>query len=251
MPSECDYSAWSIEKLLPVACFSEGRLDCPWRPTVYWIEWAILGDTVTKCPSWVLHAQWDSVRVYGIVGMCTIYYLCNRKRQKIWEACHVPCPGQSLTKERGKGSEGVGRTRQMKESAEMRKCKRNGVSVLCPTGPELGGWQGSHYMRVSDSSLSHCTSQQLTLPPLWQHRLCNADYIITHHTYFNWWCGSICVLYVRRSNLKSMLLSWCLLWSQAMTYFDRQTRSWPLSNERFQMIYFILSFTWRKKWALL
>lgn len=122
VPSECDYSVWSIEKLLPVACFSEDRLDCPWRPTAYWIEWAILGDTVTKCPSWVLHAQWDPVRVYGIVGMCTIYYLCNRKRQKIGEACHVPCPGQSLTKERGKGSEGGGRTRQMKECRDEKVC---------------------------------------------------------------------------------------------------------------------------------
>lgn len=49
---------------------------------------------------------------------------------------------------------------------EMRQCERNGLSVLCPTGPELGGWQGSHYMHVSDSSLSHYASRQLTPPSL-------------------------------------------------------------------------------------
>lgn len=54
----------------------------------------------------------------------------------------------------------------MKESAGKRKCKGNGVSVLCPTGPELGGWQGSHYMCVSDSSLSHYAGRQLARAPL-------------------------------------------------------------------------------------
>lgn len=39
--------------------------------------------------------------------MCAVYYLCNSKRQKICEACRVSCPGQSLTTERGDGSEGV------------------------------------------------------------------------------------------------------------------------------------------------
>lgn len=51
---------------------------------------------------------------------------------------------------------------KVKESVELRKYKRHGVSVLCPTGPELGSWQGSHYKHVSDSSLSHYTSRQLT-----------------------------------------------------------------------------------------
>lgn len=52
-----------------------------------------------------------------------------------------------------------------KRVQELRQCERNDVSVLCPTGPELGSWQGSHYMCVSDSSLSHYSSRQLT-PPL-------------------------------------------------------------------------------------
>lgn len=47
----------------------------------------------------------------------------------------------------------------------MRQRERNSMSMLCPTGPELGGWQGSHYMRVSDSSLFHYASRHLT-PPL-------------------------------------------------------------------------------------
>lgn len=44
--------------------------------------------------------------------------------------------------------------------------ERNRVSVLNPIGPEPGGWQGSHYTRVSDSSLSHYSSRLPVVPML-------------------------------------------------------------------------------------
>lgn len=50
--------------------------------------------------------------------MCAVSYLCNSKRQKICEACHVSCPGQSLTKERRDGSEGV-----KEDKTDKRECR--------------------------------------------------------------------------------------------------------------------------------
>lgn len=140
------------------------------KQTVYRTERVILGDMVFKCASRVLT---ETLCVYVIVGMCTFYYLCNRKTHKRGEACHTPCPCHNATKEKGKESvEGVdGRTREV--CVGWRGWGQYGrwdslkgtVSVLSPTGPELGSWQGSHYMHASDSSLSHYASRQLT-PPL-------------------------------------------------------------------------------------
>lgn len=109
----------------------------------YWIEWAILGDIVTKCPYWVLHAQWDSVCVCGIVGMCAIYYLRNSKRQKICEACHVSCPGQSLTKERGRKWGGEGRQDRWKRVQGWESVKEMVCLCFVPLGLNWAAGKGA------------------------------------------------------------------------------------------------------------
>lgn len=92
------------------------------------------------------------VCVWGL-WVCVWLTISKRQRQKTQQACNVYWPGQSFTKQRVEGNK-KGRMRQMGGKKCRDECRRNGMSVLRPTGLELGSWQGSHYMRVSDSSLS-------------------------------------------------------------------------------------------------
>lgn len=62
-----------------------------------------------------------------------------------------------------------------------------------PTGPELGGWQGSHYMRVSDSSLSHYARRQLALA-LSDHSFVMQT-ILSHTPHINTFSGCLEILY--------------------------------------------------------
>lgn len=120
--------------------------------------------------------------------MCTALLACVQFTILSME--RVPCSLIISKLNKGETKSGCGGTGQdrVKESAEIRKCKKKkkSVSVLCPTGLELGSRQGSHYMQVSDSSLSHYTSRK------YHHdsdtSSLNADYIISHHTHFNSCC---------------------------------------------------------------
>lgn len=97
--------------------------------------------------------------LYVCMGLlaCVQFTILSMERDKRYVPCSVIMSklNKGGTKREGGGT---GQDR-VKESAEIMKCKKNCVSVLCPTGFELGSRQGSHYMQVSDSSLSHYTSR--------------------------------------------------------------------------------------------
>lgn len=127
--------------LLPL---SERRLDCTRRPTAYRLHRAILRDTVTKCPSWVSHAQSDTVCVCVCVWglwVCVRFTISKRKRQKTWEACSVYWPGQSLTKQRVEGNK-KGRTRQMGGKKMQRWKSVEEMACLCSVPLDLN-WAAS------------------------------------------------------------------------------------------------------------
>lgn len=188
---ECDCSAW----LLPVACFSEGRFDCPWRPTAYCITWTILGDTVTKCPSWVLHTP---VRLYMSVWDCwhaynLLYYLWKETK----DMYHVVWSCQSLTKERQKGRE------EGQDKTEWKRVQKLwSVRKLCICALSHWVWTGQQAREPLHASLWQLTlitpadnTTTILTPHLW-----NADYIITHHTHFNSCCCRFCLQCIKQIN---------------------------------------------------
>lgn len=116
---------------------------------------------------------------------CVQVTICATERDKRYERpAMFPCPGQIFLPQ-GEGEE------ELKRAQEMIQHEQNSVSMLCPTGPELGGWQGSHYMCVYDSSLS--LRQQIFNTTTLTPQLCNADYIITHPTQFSGCFDVLCI----------------------------------------------------------
>lgn len=124
----------------PVAWFTEGRSDCPWRPTEHWGQWDLLGEPVPKC------SPESTVRFLA----CVWFPVC--------------IPWSSLS--RSQFYHKVRKEGRQTGVKERRTCKINWESVLDPSGPELGAWRGSHSMHVSDSSLSHYSSWQFPPPPV-------------------------------------------------------------------------------------
>lgn len=124
----------------PVARFTEGGSDCPWRPTQHWGQWDLLGETVPK------RSPESTVRLLA----CVWFPVC--------------IPWSSLS-----GSQFEHKVRKegrQTGAKERRTCNINGESVLDPSGPELGAWRGGRCMHVSDSSLSHYSSWQFPPPPV-------------------------------------------------------------------------------------
>lgn len=119
------------------------------------------------------------VCVYLIVGMCRICLLSNRKRQKIWEACHGLCPGQSLTKEKRRWNrEGAGEWKSVRAETVWKKWCVCAVSHRAWTG-----WLAREPLHACLWQLTLSLRQQTVNTTTFTRKLCNADYIITHHTH--------------------------------------------------------------------